>query len=350
VAGRGRRPPDEEARMTQPTRHKVLYQGRTSQALTELTLSVQPPEFEDVWLDDADPPDERRRKLAEAEFFVGGRVDRALLEQMPNLRLVQMPGVGYEKIDVEACQQRGVPVAITPEGTITGVAEHAVMMMLAIYKHLAEAHDALRRGEWIHSRLRPVCLMLAEKRVGIVGMGRIGREVAKRLRGWEVELVYHDLRRLPPDEEERLSATYLGLDDLLATSDVVTLHVFLSEGSRHLIGERELGLMKPTAVLVNTSRGDVVDEAALARALAERRLYGAGIDAWQEEPTPPDNPILKLDNVLVTPHMATANRDAVVKKSRAVYANFQRVLRGEPPINTVEPYRALEQRTAASVS
>jgi phosphoglycerate dehydrogenase-like enzyme len=337
--------------MNPSPRHKVLYQGRPTPALMELTLGVQPSEFEEVWLDDADPPEERRRKLAEAEFFVGGRVDQALLEQMPKLRMVQMPGVGYEKIDVEACQRRGVPVAITPEGTVTGVAEHTVMMMLAIYKHLADAHGALKAGQWIHSRLRPICLMLAEKRVGIVGMGRIGREVAKRLQGWQVEIVYHDLRRLPPEEERRLSATYRELDELLRTSDVVTLHVFLSEGSRHLIGQRELGLMKPTAVLINTSRGGVVDESALWRALAERRLYGAGIDAWQEEPTPPDHPLLTLDNVLVTPHMATANRDAVVKKSQAVYANLQRVLRGEPPINTVEPYKILvEERKHASVS
>jgi D-3-phosphoglycerate dehydrogenase len=331
-------------------RHTVLYQGRTTLALQELTLSVQPPEFEDVWLDEADPPDERQRKLAAAEFFVGGRVDEALLAQMPNVRLIHMPGVGYDQIDVEACQRRGVPVAITPEGTVTGVAEHTVMMILALYKHLAEAHNALKAGQWIHSQLRPICLMLAGKRVGIVGMGRIGCEVARRLQGWEVELVYNDIARRPHEEERRLSATYLGLDELLGSSDVVTLHVFLSEGSRHLIGERELGLMKPGAVLINTSRGGVVDEAALGRALAEGRLYGAGIDAWEQEPTPPDNPLLKLEHVLVTPHMATANRDAVVRKSQAVYANFQRVLRGEAPINTVKPYKVVEEeRTHAAI-
>lgn len=173
-------------------------------------------------------------------------------------------------------------------------------------------------------------------------MGRIGREVATRLRGWEVELVYHDLRRLAPEDEARLKATYLPLEELLRTADVVTLHVFLGSSSHHLIGEQELGLMKPTAILINTSRGEVVDEPALYRALKERRIAAAGIDAWTEEPTPPDNPILALDNVLVTPHMATANRDAMIKKARAWYANFERVLRGQPPLHTVRPYHQLE--------
>jgi glyoxylate reductase len=318
--------------------HRVLYGGRPTPALLELQLSAQPPEFDAEFLEPEDSPAERARKLAEAEFYLGGRVDATLLDQMPKLRMIQAGGVGYEDLDVAECERRGIPVAITPEGTVVGVSEHAVLMMLAIYKHLTEAHNALKAGEWIHNRLRPIALMLQEKRVGIVGMGRIGREVAKRLQGWDVDIVYHDIRRLPPDEEARLGATHLPLEELLRTSDVVTLHVFLAEGSRHMIGERELRLMKPTAVLINTSRGGVVDEAALYRVLKDGHLYGAGVDAWQEEPTPPNNPILSLPNVLVTPHMATANRDAVVKKAQAAYANFARVLRGEPPLNTVRPY------------
>lgn len=327
--------------------HKVLYQNRPSPALLGLQLSVQPPEFEAEFLEKDDPPEARTRKLAESEFLLAGRVDEALLAQMPKLRMIQAGGVGYENLDVEACQRRGIPVAITPEGTVVGVSEHTVMMMLAIYKHLTEAHNALKQGEWIHNRLRPICLMLEEKRVGIVGMGRIGREVAKRLKGFDVETVYYDIRPLSGEDEARLGARYLPLDELLRTSDIVTLHVFLAEGSKHMIGERELRSMKPTAVLINTSRGGVVDEAALYRVLKDGHLYGAGIDAWEVEPTPPDNPILSLPNVLVTPHMATANRDAVVKKSQAAYANFQRVLRGEPPMNTVRPYQAVVAEATA---
>ena len=321
--------------------HKVLYQNRPSPALLELQLSVLPPEFEAVFLENDDSPEVQAKKLAEAEFFLAGHVDEALLAQMPTVRMIQTGGVGYENIDVDAVERRGIPVAITPEGTVVGVSEHTILLMLAIYKHLTEAHNALKLGEWIHNRLRPIALMLQEKRVGIVGMGRIGREVAKRLQGWDVELVYYDVRQLPPDEESRYNATYLPLQELLRTSDIVTLHVFLSGDSKHLIGERELRSMKRTGVLINTSRGGIVDEAALYRVMKEGYLYGAGIDAWQIEPTPPENPLLTLDNIVFTPHMATANRDAVVKKSEAAYANFQRILRGEAPINTVRSYKSV---------
>jgi len=329
--------------------HTVLYLGKTPPEHRVVTLSVQPPEFEDLWLE-SDDPAELDAKLARAEFLVAGRVTQDMLERAPRLRMVQMPGVGYEHIDVAACQARGIPVAITPEGTVQGVAEHTILMMLALLKHLVEAHNALKEGQWIHTRLRPIALMLQEKQVGIVGMGRIGREVARRLQGWDVDLVYTDLQPLPADTERELGARYVDLDELLRTSDVVTLHVFLSDASHHLIGKRELELMKASAILINTSRGEVVDESALYEAVRDHRIQAAGIDAWTQEPTPPDNPLLELDNVLVTPHMATGNRDAMVKKSQAVYANFQRVLRGESPINTVQPYQQVVAAAQAGVS
>ena len=322
--------------------HTVLYMGGAPQAHRDVTLSVEPNGFDNVWLERDDTPEETRAKLAEADFIVTGAISAEQIAQATSVKLIQMPGVGYERIDVEAAHARGIPVAITPEGTIVGVSEHVVLLILALYKHLIEAHNALKDGRWIHNDLRHTALMLQGKRVGIVGMGRIGREVAKRLGGFDVELVYHDIYRASADVEQALGLTYLPLDDLLATADVITLHVFLAEGSKHLIGTRELALMKSTAILINTSRGGVVDEVALYTALKSRRIAAAGLDVFEVEPTPPDNPILELSNVVVTPHMATANRDAMIQKSQACYANFQRVLRGESPINTVQPYTAVE--------
>lgn len=320
--------------------YTVFYMSRTPQSHREIILNEEPPGFTNTWLE-TDDPAELAAKLAQADFVVTGAITAEQIAQAARLKFIQMPGVGYEHIDVEAASARGIPVAITPEGTCVGVAEHTVLMILALYKHLTEAHSALTVGQWIHARLRPTCLMLEGKRVGIVGLGRIGREVAKRLRAFGVELVYYDLHRASPEDERALEVSYLPLDDLLRTSDVVTLHVFLANASHHLIGERELGLMKQRAILINTSRGGVVDEAALYRALSERRITAAGVDVFAQEPTPADNPLLKLDNVLLTPHMATANRDAMIQKSRACYANFQRVIRGEPPINVVRPYREI---------
>jgi lactate dehydrogenase-like 2-hydroxyacid dehydrogenase len=316
--------------------------GAAPQAHREVTLRVEPDGFENVWLEREDTPDEVRAKLAEADFIVTGAITAEQIAQATHVKLIQMPGVGYERIDVEAANVRGIPVAITPEGTIVGVSEHVVLLILAIYKHLTEAHNALKAGRWIHNDLRHVALMLEQKRVGIVGLGRIGREVAKRLRGFDVDLVYHDVVRQPAAVEQALGVTYLPFDALLRTADVITLHVFLAEGSKHLVGAHELGLMKSSGVIVNTSRGGVIDEIALYAALRSRRIMAAGLDVFEVEPTPPDNPILQLDNVVVTPHMATANRDSMIKKSEACYANFRRVLDGEAPINTVLPYRAVE--------
>ena len=322
--------------------YTVLYMGGAPLAHREVTLSVEPSGFDNVWLERDDTPEEARAKLAEADFIVTGSITAEQIAQATSVKMIQMPGVGYEKIDVEAAQVRGIPVAITPEGTITGVSEHVILLMLAILKHLTEAHNALREGRWIHNDLRHTALMLEEKRVGIVGMGRIGREVAKRLRGFDVDAVYHDVVRQSPEVEQALGITYVPFDELLQTADVITLHVFLAEGSKHLIGASELAQMKSSAILVNTSRGGVVDEVALYAALRSKRIMAAGLDVFEVEPTPAHNPILTLDNVVVTPHMATANRDSMIKKSQACYANFTRVLNGEAPINTVLPYKAVE--------
>jgi phosphoglycerate dehydrogenase-like enzyme len=169
--------------------------------------------------------------------------------------------------------------------------------------------------------------------------------VLRRAQPFDVRPIYHDLRRLPAQEEERLGIEYRSLDNLLSEADIVTLHVFLSEGSRGLIGERELNLMKRTAILINTSRGDVVDEAALYRALKERRIAGAGIDVFEEEPTPSENPLLRLDNVLLTPHLAGGTLDSMRQKARAQYENFRRVVDGLPPINLTQPYHQVESGT-----
>jgi len=184
----------------------------------------------------------------------------------------------------------------------------------------------------MHAELRAQSYFMHDKVLGIVGLGRIGTEVTRRARGFQPRrVVYHDLFHKPALETE-LGVEYLEMDRLLQVSDIVSLHVFLGKKSRGMIGERELGLMKPSAILINTSRGPVVDEAALYRALRDRRIWGAGLDVWEQEPTPADNPILQLDNVVCTPHAATATVDADRIKFRAAIANFERVLRGKRPL------------------
>jgi phosphoglycerate dehydrogenase-like enzyme len=277
------------------------------------------------------------RRVADIDFLVVAttRVDAELLAAAPRLKHVQHQGVGYDNVDVAACRVRGMTVALTPEGTTVGVAEHTFLLTLALYKHLREAEAKLRAGGWPVWELRSRSFEIAGKTLGLVGFGRIGRAVAARALAFDARVVYYDPIRAPADAEEALRATYRPLDDLLREADVVSLHLPLTAQSRHLIGERELRLMQRHAILINTARGPLVDEAALHQALVAGTIAGAGLDVFEQEPTPPDNPLLKLDNVVVTPHISAGTADAFRTKMQAVFANFQRVARGEAPVNLV---------------
>jgi phosphoglycerate dehydrogenase-like enzyme len=311
--------------------------GRSSPEWRAFFQDLTPPEFELVWVEDAGNREAVAVTLRDVEFSYGRALSADWLDMAPNLRFMQSGGVGYSDATVLAAREHGVPISITPEGTCLGVAEGTILLILAVYKHLPRAHQALREGRWIHEELRPQSHFFYDKVLGIVGLGRIGTEVVQRAKGFlPRRIVYYDLYRKMPEREKGLGVEYLELDELLQASDIVSLHVYLSERSRGMIGERELALMKRSAILINTSRGAVVDEEALYRALRDRVIWGAGLDAWTQEPTPPDNPILQLDNVVCTPHMATGTVDADRMKFQAAIANFRRVLRVETPLNVVE--------------
>jgi phosphoglycerate dehydrogenase-like enzyme len=201
--------------------------------------------------------------------------------------------------------------------------------MMATLRHLTELDAGVRAGRWSAGAKR--LYELWSSTVGIVGMGRIGQEVALRLRGWGASLVYHDPVRLAPDRERELDVAYAPLDELLARADVVSLHVPLSAATRRLIDARALARMKPTAVLINTARGELIDEAALARALDEGRIGGAGLDVLSAEPPPADHPLLSTPNTVLTPHMAGPTWQSWPRRFGNAYANIARVQRGEPP-------------------
>ena len=281
--------------------------------------------------------EELLRLAPEADFLLvaTARVDEELLRAAPRLRLVQHQGVGYDNIDVDACRRAAIPIALTPEGTTIGVAEHTLLLILALFRHLLTVDAAVRRGEWPVWSMRSRSVELAGKTVGLIGFGRIGREVARRVRAFDATIVYHDAVRAPAAVEAELGASYLYRDELLRQSDVVSLHAPLTAETRGFIGERELRLMRPDAVLINTARGALVDERALVRALAEGWIAGAGLDVFEQEPPASDNPLLTCPNVVLTPHVAAGTRDAYRTKMQAVFANMQRVARGEAPLNQV---------------
>ena len=284
---------------------------------------------------------ESLREIRNAEVLVPLHefVGEALLEHAPRLKAVSRFGVGYERIDVEACTRRGVYVTHTPGILSHAVAELTLALMLCLSRRMMEA-DRYVRTKWAMDGRTTIPLGndLQGKTLGIIGLGRIGIEVARRAKAFNMQVIYYDkMRRL--EAEENLGVRYVSLKHLLETSDFVSLHVPLTPETRHLIGERELRMMKKTAYLINTSRGAVVDEKALCRALREGWIAGAGLDVFYEEPVPLDNPLLKMENVVLTPHMATHTVETRQLMVAAVTEDIRRVLSGKPPLNLVPEQR-----------
>ncbi|MDQ3793329.1 MAG: D-glycerate dehydrogenase [Actinomycetota bacterium] len=251
------------------------------------------------------------------------------------LRVIANMAVGYDNIDVGAATERGVIVTNTPGVLDETTADVAFMLVLAAARRLGEGERLLRAGKWEWwgpKQLRG--LDVWGKTLGIVGMGRIGRAVARRGKGFGMEILYHNRSRNEEAEEE-LGAQYVGLEDLLRESDFVSIHTPLTDETRHLIDERELGLMAETAVLVNTSRGPVVDEAALAQALREGRIFAAGLDVYEGEPEVHPG-LLELENVVLAPHIGSATVETRDRMATLAAENLAAVLRGEQPKTPVE--------------
>lgn len=272
--------------------------------------------------------------VTDADFLMGfiGHLERAVLTSASRLRLVQLMSVGYDTFNLSAARAAGIPVAVNGGANAIAVAEHAIMLMLATMKHLTELDAAVRVGEWRSGPAGEVRLYeLWHSTVGVVGMGRIGRQIAQRLRGWEAQLLYYDPVRLSAGQEQDIGVAYRELDDLLSVSDVVTVHVPLNDQTRHLIDARALALMKPSAVLINTARGGLVDEMSLADALRQGGIAGAGLDVFGQEPPPADHPLLALRNAVLTPHVAGPTWQSWPRRFANCFANVERVARGEPP-------------------
>ena len=250
----------------------------------------------------------------------------------PNLRLVQLLSAGYDSVDLEAARRAKVPVANNGGANAIAVAEHALMLMLTVSRKVIWQHGSVSAGRWRGNGPVPRMYELYNKTLGIVGLGTIGKKVARLARAFGMRVAYYDIARLSEDAEDALGVRFHLLRELLRTSDIVSLHVPLNASTRHMIGEEELALMKPSAILVNTCRGPVIDEAALHRTLSAGKLFGAGLDVFDREPPPPDNPLFKLDNVVLTAHFAGPTWDNHAARLRNAFDNVERVHRGEAPL------------------
>jgi D-3-phosphoglycerate dehydrogenase len=296
-------------------------------ALAASGLTLEP-----VWLDARDA--DRVLEHADADALVMSWVPmtREVIGQLQRCQVIARFGIGVDMIDLDAATERGILVCNTATYCLDEVSNHAMGLLLMLNRGLLQDVDALRSGGWFRSTsVAP--RRLDGQRLGLVGLGNIGRLVARKARAFGLEVVAYDpyLRR----EQATDGIPLMDLDDLLGCADIVSVHCPLNASTHHLLGERELGLMKPTAFLINTARGPIVDELALVAALGERRLAGAGLDVFETEPLPLEHPLRGLDNVILTPHSASWSVESSAECRRVAVEHAMTVLRGGVPSDVV---------------
>jgi glyoxylate reductase len=263
------------------------------------------------------------------------KVDEEFLNAAPNLRVVALQSVGYDIVDVPACTARGVAVCNTPGVLTAAVAETTAALMLCLSRRIPE-QLGYARHTWdkLPHRYR-LGVDLAGRTLGIIGFGRIGRAVATRMNAFGMRIIWHDVFDQAPDDAPE--GVYRPLDDLLREADFVSIHTDLNPGSRHLIGARELGLMKSDAYLINTARGGMVDQPALTQALRDGKIAGAGLDVVDPEPPQPDEPLLAMPNAIVLPHLGSGTRETRLAMCELAVDNCVALLSGQRPKAIVNP-------------
>ena len=281
--------------------------------------------------------------LSDAACLVGfgdGTMDDAFYRSAPKLKLVQLLSAGYDRCDIEAARRAGVPICNNGGANSTAVSEHAILLMLAVCRRIIWQHGNVAAGRWRGNNVDDVKLYeLKNRTLGIVGLGTIGKKTARLAQAFGMHVQYYDITRLTEDQADELGVRFALFDEVLRSSDVVSLHVPLSKATRHMIGAAELSMMKPSAYLINTCRGPVIHEPALIEALANGSIAGAGLDVFDQEPPPPNNPLLQLQNVVLTAHLAGPTWDNQYTRFRNAFDNCQRVVRGDKPLWVIPELR-----------
>lgn len=297
----------------------------------------------ELWEDELPPPrDVLIKKVKGIDGLISlltDKVNAELMDAAPRLRVISNMAVGYDNVDVPAATSRGIVVGNTPGVLTETTADFTFSLLLAAARRIVESDNYTRKGNW--KTWGPMTLLgqdVHHATLGIVGFGRIGMEMAKRARGFDMKVLYYDVAQREPEEEKSLGFEYVpSLTALLSRADFITLHVSLTPETHHLISTAEFGAMKPTAILINTSRGPVIDQKALYQALKSRRIFAAALDVTEVEPISMDDPLLTLDNIIIAPHIASASVATRTKMATMAAANLVAGLKGEIPPNCVNP-------------
>ncbi len=303
------------------------------QSDVEISTSMAPAGFELVIARPNTP--EFRSAMHDMKYLVGfgdPSMDDAFYRSAPKLKLVQLLSAGYDRCDIEAARRAGVPISNNGGANSVAVAEHALLLMLAVSRRLVWQHENVSAGRWRGNDWQDKHLYeLHGRTLGIIGLGTIGKKVARLGKAFGMNVIYYDIARLNEDAEDAIGARFRLMDEVLREADVVSLHVPLLPTTRHMIGATQLAAMKDTAILINTCRGPVVDEVALHTALNDGVIAAAGLDVFEQEPPQPNNPLFGLENVILTAHLAGPTWENRFKRFRNAFDNVQRVERGEVP-------------------
>lgn len=316
--------------MSSPTDRLLVVYTTCHPWIQRVVDEVRPAEFDVAFLDINDET-ACAELLPRADFVVCLSMSADQARLLERCKLVMHNGVGYDGIALDVLGEAGIPVAITPTMTPEGVAEHVFMMVLALSKQLPAVQQSMTSGEWNMFGWRQGSHNVAHKTMGIVGLGRIGKRVAHLAHAFGCTVLYTDIVDIDPALEERYELQRVTLDELLAQSDIVTMHTPLTDLTQKMIGTEQLAAMKPGAFFINASRGPVCDLDAVHLAVESGHLGGAGIDVFDPEPPSPDHSILQLSNVICTPHIASGTVERQYAINAAQFANCQRVLAGDPP-------------------
>ncbi len=317
----------------------ILFTNKYSGRPLEILEGELPEGFRAAFLP-AQTQEALQNEIAGAEYLLAGgrlKITREALDQAGSLRMIQRSGVGLDALDLDAIREKGLPLYVNQGVNAESVAEHALLLILASLRRLPEIDRNTKNGIWKKQEQGVRTEELKGKTVGIVGMGHIARILAELLRPFGVKLLYWNRSRAEEDFEQRFGLRYVGLEELLESSDVVTLHCALAPETRHLIREETIARMKPGAILVNTARGGLVDTAALAGALRNGKLSFAALDVHEQEPIPADYVLKELDNVILTPHVAGVTADSFRAMMHEAFRNIRCFEEGR--LEEIEAYR-----------
>ena len=315
---------------------RVVFINGLSQNVTDIFKQTAPAGFEICCISSELSDAQKIEYIQNAQYLVlhPASLPGQLLQQAQPVRLIQLLSAGYDKVDISTASEMGIPVATNGGANAVAVAEHAIALMLALYKKLLPCDASVRQGSWRQPINGFNTFELTGKCVGIIGAGNIGQQVAKRLKaGFDTEILYHDVGAVP--ELDAINARHVSLDELLSKADIISLHAPLLPATRGLLGEKAFALMKSSAVLINTSRAELIEETAFIQALTHRQIAGAGIDVFYQEPAPKDAPLTTLDNVILTPHSAGHSHEGWFRRSSIAWENIVAVQQGLLPKHMV---------------